>query len=220
MSMDKIEIWDDEPSKPSSESKPTKSPASSTVLHHSAHKTHPVDFENSKKGKPFMRYLYIGLALIVIAFLFVAVFPAYKGYQVYKELKNQGVEDTYVTDMAGLQQAKNTDEEQIANLQSQIATKEQELAAQQQQRAQTEAQASQEQQKLQTMIDTLKTDLEDAMKKQRALESSIEEQDTAIADAARKICCVRRFDDPTIDSYEIQKGKIACGNSLNSVLSC
>jgi uncharacterized protein YoxC len=222
--MDKIEIWGDEPEKEDKPFRPVttvpSAPAHSAPAHPVHHKPHHVDFESSKKGKPFMRYLYIGLVIIAIAFVFVIAFPAYKGYSVYKQLKTQGVDDTYVADMTGLQQAKNEGEQQISSLQEQLAGKEQQLAAAQQQQQEMQAVSSAEQERLQSIIDALTADIEAAMDQRRAMESTIEEQQAAIADSARKLCCVKRFDDPSIDSYEVDNDKIVCGASLGQELSC
>ncbi len=159
-------------------------------------------------------------AAVVLALIFLVIVPGYEGYKVYRAMQDSGVPEQYLSDMQGLSDAKAAAEshaqalEGDANASMQRAQEadaakaacEQSLAA-----CQRDASASQAQ--CGSSVDSLTQARDDAL-------SQVEKDKATIDDAARRICCVRKVENPLVTGYEVLDGAISCVESGGQPISC
>lgn len=159
-------------------------------------------------------------ALIALLLAFFVILPGYRGYQVYRAMHEAGVPDTYATDMVGLQTAKEKAE---LGAQSAIATAteaERQRAAAQESLDQCMARSAQEKDAAGERIEALEDGLAAAKDDLAACTAGAQAKDAVIADAARRICCVQRVDNPSINGFVITDGRIACVMDGGTAISC
>jgi predicted nuclease with TOPRIM domain len=73
------------------------------------------------------------------------------------------------------------------------------------------------------LVDSLGDDLGDAKTELNACEEkleTVEGLEAVVADAARRLCCVKRVDDPSIDSYAITDDRINCVAGGEKKIAC
>lgn len=70
---------------------------------------------------------------------------------------------------------------------------------------------------------TLGNDLANAQSDLKACQTLLEgstTQSAIVVDAARRLCCIQRVDNPVIDSFAIENNKIVCKSGAENRLSC
>lgn len=161
------------------------------------------------------------IAVVVVAILigFFAV-PAYKGYTVYSAMKESGVPETYMTDMVRFQQEKTAAELIAKTAAEKSAEAETKRAAAESNLVVCREEASEERDLSEQRIDEMSADLDLASKD---LSSCMEQQGAdkaVISDAARRLCCAQRVENPAINGYVVSGDKIACVQDGGTPVSC
>lgn len=154
-----------------------------------------------------------GIALVVILLFVFLLRPAWVGYQTYKAMEDSGVPGEYALKMDEYRTRAELAEAQAA----------QAVAAMQAAKAE-ETRAVQDRDAAKTQYDEyLASFQQDSQSKAAALDSceeALNMQEPALADAARRICCVQRVDNPAINGYEIQDGRITCVTDGGDEIDC
>jgi hypothetical protein len=153
------------------------------------------------------------LALAALLILFFVVIPAFKGYGVYKAMKNAGIPEEYLTNMEAFAQAKSEAEGKAESAQSQ-------LSACNNEREELQSSASSQQAEFDRTIDDCIADQEALKAERDEAQERNKEQEQAIADAGRRLCCIERVSDSSINGYAIENGKIVCVKDGGAPISC
>ena len=146
--------------------------------------------------------LWGGIVIVAILALVLIGRPAVTGYRTYRVMQDSGVPEEYALRMTALQQA--TAAMDSARAASQQCATDRDAA-----KAQYDA-----------YVASFQEDI--AIKDQAisACEDDLETQEPALKDAARRICCVQRVDNPAITGYEIQDGRVVCVAEGGESISC
>lgn len=161
----------------------------------------------------------IGVVVIVALLAFLAV-PAFKGYAVYKDMKASGVPDEYAGKMAMLSADKLAAETTAADAVRRATDAEGKMAAAQGSLDACREDLDKKQAQSEALVASLDADLSRANSERDTCLEEKEEADTTVSDAARRICCARRVEDPTIDGYVVNDGKIACVAGGGTTVTC
>lgn len=168
-------------------------------------------------------WLIIGsvVGLIVLAFLIV---PVWKGFWMYQDAKDSGVPEEYLGNLQELQVAKETAERlaREADDRARIAEDKSDIYRATSLEAMQNLSVGQEDlvKKEKMYKDLASSYSEELSQTEGDLEACLEMQDGVIQDAARRICCIKRIDNPAISGYEIDDGKIVCVESGGEPVSC
>jgi hypothetical protein len=158
--------------------------------------------------------------IIILGILIFFIIPAIKGYNVYTAMRAADVPEQYVTDMSGLNRDKTAAEQQSAADKAALEKKDIELTTNRETLGSCKkdlnacAQDSANREKeAQDLIESLSKDVADAKNGQEA-------NGITIADAARRICCAQRIENPSINSYSVVNDKIVCVQDGGTALTC
>jgi hypothetical protein len=195
--------------------------------------------DSASEGPGRGRFLLGAIAVFLVGLLvFFIVRPAYVGYATYQDLKRNGVADSYVHDMAQLQKDKELAEgERDAALQRAAAAEadlrgalEKGAAAEERRdacAASLQACTNKADQKLHletAVVDSFQKDVRGLREELQACTDRIRESDDrqkqVLMDAARRICCVLRVENPAIQGFTTDSGKITCVTSGGENVRC
>jgi hypothetical protein len=154
----------------------------------------------------------VGLVICLLAFFFL-VLPGIKGYTLYKTMKENGVPEEYVTNTIALNDAKVAVEQQLSAAQTQLLTCETD-------RSTVLATAATEKQQATEQITALQTTNEQQAEQLTTLTQEAKDKDTTIENAARRICCIARVENPTINAYAIVDNKVTCVSEGGTGINC
>lgn len=163
----------------------------------------------------------IVLAVLIVLFLFV---PAWKGYGIYREARAAGVPGEYVGELQELADAKRAAELAAAKAEER-ATEAESLAAMrgnESEAARNELAAGREDlaKKEKMYKDLASSYSEELASAENELEACLDHNDEVIKDAARRICCIKRIDNPSVSGYAIAEDRIVCVESGGEPISC
>ncbi len=159
-------------------------------------------------GKQLIIWSIVGLIALALLLIFIVI-PAVRGYATYSAMKESGVPDEYLTNMQGLIDAKKAAEEKIEKSNQELSAAQSQVNS-----CSAEKNACREtSDEFQRQVDVLSSELNDA--KNLALE-----HEEVIADAGRRICCVARIENPSINAYAVLDGKITCTSEGGTAITC
>jgi hypothetical protein len=170
-------------------------------------------FNAESKPRSNRMYWIAGGAVVALLLTFFVFVPAFRGYGIYSAMKKADVPQEYFTNMVALSDAKATAEQQAAS-----ATAERDAANQQLNTCQ------QEKATVETNIQTQKTNYEERLAAEQdradAAEEEAESKTAALENAARRICCIARVENPSINAYAIIDDKVTCVSEGGTSISC
>jgi cell division protein FtsB len=160
-----------------------------------------------------------GVAVALLLFIFLGL-PAMKGYNVYKAMKASGVPEEYATDMQGLSaRLAELEAEASAAAQQRDSVAEQ-LTTVELERQRVQSNVTAENQRLDRLLTICTSDANNAKNSLRACQDERDGNDAIIEDAARRICCIARYNDPSITGYEIRSNSIVCVSKGGQPVNC
>ncbi len=186
-----------------------------------------VDWKGILLNKTFLMSI---LGIVLIIFLFVSIIiPGYRGYKIYSAL-NGKVSENYITNITLLTQDKAKAESLAIDAQNSVidaqkiakdAKLQMTLVQEKYDKCVVELESSKNQSKILTKslaedVSKLTTDVA-ACKSQLG---EVESKDAIINDAARRLCCMQRVDNPSINSYSLTNDKISCQKDGTLKLNC
>ena len=158
---------------------------------------------------PGLPWGWIILGLIVVGAIAFLAIPAIRGYTTYAALHDYGVPEQYVSDIQGLADAYartgaelNITKEGLATCTTGYATCTQDLNGQK------------------ALVESLGVDLVTRGGELETCNQLSAEKDAAVADAARRICCIQRVENPAISGYALIDGKISCVTDGGDSIDC
>ncbi len=160
------------------------------------------------------RWWLYGAGLVVILLLwFLLIRPGWVGYQTYSAMQEAGVPEEYANNMIAFQQST-----EAAQLEASTARSEAEQARAAS--AQCADSRDAEKEEYQRFRESFQADSGSKAAELSACEERAASLQPAIDDAARRICCVARVDNPGITGYDIVDNKITCVTEGGSAISC
>ncbi len=161
-------------------------------------------------------YWVVGAAVLLLLLLV----PAYKGYGVYRAMRASGVEETYMKDMAGLQQAKDDAEKRAAEAEraareaGQAAASATSLKEDVEHRL-TACETEREEEK--ATCDKLANSL---VREKADLEEGLESARDGLRVAANRLCCIQKVLTPEVVGYELAGDAVTCTTDGGTPLQC
>jgi len=178
----------------------------------------------------FWWYVGVGVIVLILVVLFLII-PGVKGYKAYRAMQQSGVPETYVTNMAKL-----IEDKQIAEAkQAALETERNVALADAQQSLETlsscqnnidtcKSEAASQKKQCDALIDsfskdadTLKSDLATC---QQEVKTAADKTTAVISDAARRLCCVQRVENPASNSYAVVESRIVCVQDGGKPITC
>lgn len=170
-------------------------------------------WDNSRPSGGSRWLVWGGTALVLILLFVFFIRPAWVGYQTYQAMQESGVPAEYALTMSDFQLRTESAEAKAAQAEAAMRAAQSE-----------ETQATQDRDAAKAQYDAYIASFQsDSAAKAEALatcEENLEAQEPALADAARRICCVQRVDNPAISGYEIQDQKIVCVTEGGEGINC
>lgn len=149
------------------------------------------------------------LLVALIAGSVIFAIPAYKGYKAYSAMTDSGVPETYVEDMKGLA-AENARLALLVNeTQSALEQSKKDYGV-----------CVQEKNAKEELVVSLGVDLQARKTELDSCTTQVETDASAIANAARRICCIQRVENPAISGYTVLDSKISCVTEGGESISC
>ena len=165
-------------------------------------------------------FKYALILLVVILAIWFLVIPAYRGIQANAIIEESGLPRKYLNNLSGLYEAQQLCDQELVTTKNQVLSTKQQVADCMNQTAEQQANFNTQVGTMSTQITTLSTQVSTLHSELALANLKNQEHADALNDAARRICCVKRVDDPSINSYNIISRRIECsaGGSLN--LTC
>jgi cytoskeletal protein RodZ len=159
------------------------------------------------------------LILIIILFIFILL-PAWKGYWALKEIEKQDVPEEYILNLGKLNDDYEECSEELVSSKNQAARATTDLLNCQNTSQTQQAAATTQIGTLTTQVTQLTTDLTTTQATLATATAKASADASIIADAARRLCCARRIDDPSISGYTTSNNRIECVATGGMNISC